>query len=145
MVSDEQANPIEQALSALMAYHGRHATEAQDVVELPTEEIEGRLNLFSKVKLDDSVKSLVGASQFAAFSLPLLIRNLTREKVEVIERMLGRSSSQVGSMATEIIKDLTYVTDYPPPIEGILLPSEEVVAIGNELCDYVSSLKEQEF
>lgn len=144
MASEENANPIEKALSVLMAYHGRHTAEAEADVQVEHEDVEGRLNIFSKVLLDDSIKSLVGNSQFAAFSLPLLIRNMTREKVEVIERLLGRSSSQVGSMAAEVIKDLTYVTDYPPPVEGILLPSEEVVAIGNELCDYVNSLKMQE-
>ena len=44
-------------------------------------------------------------------------------------------------MTSEIIKDMSFATDYPPPVEEALLPSEEVVAIANELCDYVTSLK----
>ncbi len=54
---------------------------------------------------------------------------------------MGRSASQAGPMTNEIIKDMSLATEYPPPIETALLPSEEVVAIANELCDYVTSLK----
>ena len=32
-------------------------------------------------------------------------------------------------------------TDYPPDVENLLRPPEEVVASAHELCDYVSSLK----
>jgi intracellular multiplication protein IcmO len=143
MAADTSANPIEKALSALMAFHNRHETAAESSAIALEEEApaEGRLNIFSKVLLGEDVKQLVGASQFAAFSLPLLIRGVTHDKVEVIERLLGRSASQVGSMANEIIKDITYVTDYPPAVEGILISGDEVVAIAGELCDYVTSLK----
>ena len=44
-------------------------------------------------------------------------------------------------MTSEIIKDMALATEYPPAIEDVFLPSEEVVAIANELCDYVTSLK----
>lgn len=142
MADDTKTNPIEKALSALMAFHKRHevVAEAEAIVEEETLP-DGRLNIFSKVILGNVAKSLVGAGQLAAFSLPLLIRSVTHDKVEVVERLLGRSASQVGSMANEIIKDMTYVTDYPPTVEGILLSGDEVVAIADELCDYVSSLK----
>lgn len=142
MAADASPSPIERALAALLGFHNRHHGGAGAEAGQPEEElIEGKLNIFSKVTLGDEVKSLVGAGQIAAFSLPLLIRGVTRDKVEVIERLLGRSASQVGNMASEIIKDITYVTDYPPVTDGILLPEDEVVAIAYELCDYVNSLK----
>jgi intracellular multiplication protein IcmO len=142
MAADANENPIEKALAALLGFHNRHHDVPEDQAAQPEEELlEGRLNIFSKVSLGDAVKSLVGSGQIAAFSLPLLIRGVTRDKVEVIERLLGRSASQVGNMANEIIKDITYVTDYPPVTDGILLPDDEVVAIAYELCDYVNSLK----
>jgi intracellular multiplication protein IcmO len=126
----------------LLGFHNRHHAEVADEAAQHEEVLEeGRLNIFSKVTLGDDVKALVGPGQIAAFSLPLLIRGVTRDKVEVVERLLGRSAPQVGNMATEIIKDITYVTDYPPIIDGILLPDDEVVAIAYELCDYVNSLK----
>lgn len=135
-----ESNPIERALSALLAFHNRHATA--DKEEIAEEEpVEGRLNIFSKVVLGDTVKALVGAAQFDKFSSPLVSKPIAKDKIELLERLMGRSASQAGPMTGEIIKDMALATDYPPPVEGVLLPSEEVVAIANELCDYVTSLK----
>jgi intracellular multiplication protein IcmO len=135
-------NPIERSLNALMAFHNRHA-----VAEPESQEAEavadGHLNIFSSVPLDDFVKTLVGSSEITAFSQPLLNRAAIRDKVGLMERLLGRASSQAGPMTTEILKDMTIATDYPPVIEGILLPEEEVVTLANELCDYVTSLKDK--
>lgn len=134
------ANSIERALSALMAFHNRHtATEpAETIVE---EQDDGRLNIFRKVALDFQVKALVGVSQFDKFSAPLLQKNTLRDKIELAERLMGRSVSQANPMTSEIIKDIALATDYPPSIDGVLLPSEEVIAIASDLCDYVVSLK----
>ena len=138
----EGSNPIERALSALMAFHNRSEVTAAE--EVPVEEEihdEGRLNIFSKVALGEPIKAMVGATALHEFSLPLIIKNSAKDKIELLERLMGRSASQANPMAHEIIKDMTMATDYPPPLEGLLLPSEEVVAIANELCDYVESLK----
>lgn len=133
-------NPIERALSALLAFHNRHATtEKEEIIEEEPEE--GRLNIFSKVHLGDTVKALVGASSFDTFSSPLVSKNLAKDKIELLERLMGRAASQANPMTNEILKDMALATDYPPPIEDVLMPSEEVVAIANELCDYVTSLK----
>lgn len=133
-------NPIERSLSALLAFHNRHAaTESEEVVE--EEAPEGRLNIFTKVALDATVKALVGAQKFENFSSPLIAKHFAKDKIELLERLMGRSPSQASPMTNEIIKDMSLATDYPPPIEGLLMPSEEVVAIANELCDYVTSLK----
>lgn len=140
MSSQPDTNPIERALSALLAFHNRHeGTEKLEEVEEEPEE--GKLNIFSKVAFPEPVKVLVGAGQFDKFSAPLVNRNMAKDKIELLERLMGRSASQAGPMTSEIIKDMSLATDYPPPVEGIFLPSEEVVAIANELCDYVTSLK----
>ena len=141
MTAQAEQNPIERALGALLAFHNRHAavTAEQNVeVEVPLEE--GRLNIFSKVALPEPVKVLVGKAQFEAFSAPLVNKAIAKDRVELLERLMGRSASQAAPMTNEIIKDMSFATDYPPQIEGLLLPSEEVVAIANELCDYVISL-----
>lgn len=145
MTSEEGAeNAIERALSALLAFHNRHASPEGEVSEAEVaEEIidETKLNIFSRVHLNDAVQNLVGSSQWSEFSLPLVSKQSLKDKLEVLERITGRSISQAGPMTAEIIKDMTIATDYPPPHEGTLLPSDEVVAIANELCDYVNSLK----
>ena len=94
----------------------------------------------SFARSDGPVKALVG-KQFGSFSEPLINRNTAKDKIELLERLMGRSASQANPMTTEIIKDMTIATDYPPEVEGLLLPSEEIIAIANELSDYVTSLK----
>lgn len=138
------ANPIERSLSALMAFHNRDEgiqTEEVHEEEFLDSDENDRLNIFSKAALGTSVKAIVGAKNFDEFSLPLLNKNNSKDKIELLERLMGRSASQAGPMTQEIIKDMQLATDYPPPVDGLLLPSEEVVAITKELCDYVISLK----
>jgi hypothetical protein len=91
--------------------------------------------------LGETIKGIVGAANFAQFSTPLIDKSQAKNNIELLERLLGRSSSQANPMTQEIIKDMLQATDYPPPVEGLLLPREEVVAIANKLCDYVDSLK----
>lgn len=136
----EDNNPIERSLAALMSYHNRHAVVEPEIEELE-EEADGRLNIFRSVTLDDFVKELVGGAELSLFSQPLLSKASMRDKVGLIERLLGRSASQASPMTMEILKDMALATDYPPAIEGVLLSEEEVVTLANELCDYVTSLK----
>lgn len=146
IASQEEANPIERSLAALLAFHNRHAGEEEEEhEEFATEELldDGKLNIFSKVALNDTVKARVG-HVFNEFSEPLLNKPIAKDKMELLERLMGRSASQANPMTSEIIKDITMSTDYPPPYEHVILPEEEVVAIANELCDYVNSLKSQQ-
>ncbi len=139
--SQPTANPIERSLSSLLAFHNRHGTAEQGSAE-PEEQLEeGKLNIFTKVALDDAVKAIVGSTQISQFSEPLVNKVFAKDKIELLERLMGRSASQANPMTAEIIKDMSIATEYPPAVEGLLLPSEEVVAIANELCDYVTSLK----
>ncbi|MBA3662487.1 MAG: TraM recognition domain-containing protein [Gammaproteobacteria bacterium] len=140
IASFPETNPIERSLSALLAFHNRHGEVPEEVEEVE-EVTDGRLNIFTKVALDDTVKALVGKQDFERFSAPLITKANTKDKIELLERLMGRTAAQASPMTTEIIKDMSIATDYPPLVEGLLLPSEEVVAIANELCDYVTSLK----
>lgn len=140
--SQQDVNPIERALSSLLAFHNRNVeTEDEDLDIEELIEEDDRLNIFSKVHLNDTVKTLVGAKEFPQFSAPLISKVLAKDKIELLERLMGRSASQSNAMTSEIIKDMALATDYPPSMEDLLLPSEEVVAIANKLCDYVTSLK----
>jgi intracellular multiplication protein IcmO len=140
IASQPTTNPIERALSSLLAFHNRHAT-TEGVTEIEEELTEGKLTIFTKVALDDAVKAIVGPTGIAKFGEPLINKNMAKDKIELLERLMGRAASQANPMMGEIIKDMSTATEYPPPVEGLLLPSEEVVAIANELCDYVTSLK----
>ncbi|HTM63396.1 MAG TPA: TraM recognition domain-containing protein [Gammaproteobacteria bacterium] len=141
ITSGEEANPIERALSALMSFHNRTAAPEDEAEELDANIEDGRLNIYSVVHLDDFVQSLLGKNELEIFSQPLINKAAMRDKVGLIERLLGRPGSQSSSMTSEILKDMALATDYPPATEGILLPAEQVTALANELCDYVTSLK----
>ncbi len=140
MNENAAGNPIERSLGALMAFHNRHAVD-ETVAEEAEEVSDGRINIFSKVILDDFVEALIGANALDSFGQPLLNKATIKDKVSLMERLLGRSSSQAVPMTGEILKDMTIATDYPPAIENILLSEEEVVTLANQLCDYVTSLK----
>jgi len=135
-----QGNPIERGVAALLAFHNRAApVEAEEVIEEVQTEENGRLNIFSKVTLDDSVKNLVGAT-LEQFSLPLLNKVYLKDKVELLERVLGKSGSQAHVITTEILKDILIATDYPPEVVGLLQEISFVVEKANELTEYVGTL-----
>src|SRR3990167_9416436 len=144
MTSDEVTNPIERALQGLLAFHNRHVTEEEAVEEINVEAEPGKVNLFSQVTLGKPVKDLVGAKAFTKFSEPLLTKVTLKDKLDLLERLMGRIGSQASSMTGEIIKDMALATDYPPPVSSIFLSVEEVVTIAKEACDYVTSLKKPE-
>lgn len=140
--SQPNVNPIERGLAALLAFHNRHAVPESEEALPEIEEIDdGRMNIFVRPHLNNMVRQLVGLSDIEQFSLPLINKPALKDKMELLERMMGRSSSQAGPMTAEIMRDMMIATDYPPEVEGMLLPSDEVVAIANEVCDYVTSLK----
>ena len=139
ITSESETNAIERGLTALLAFHNRHEVKEQ-VQEVEEEIAEDRLNIFSKVILSEGVKKLVGATALVEFSAPLISKSLVKDRVGLLERLMGRVASQATPMTAEMIKDMGLATDYPPPVENIFLPSEEVIAIANEVCDYVTSL-----
>ncbi len=141
MSSPDETNPIEKALNALMSFHNRNAVAEETIEEdVVVESSDGRLNIFSKVQLGDFVQNLVGRSEYGSFEQPLLNRSYLRDKLSFIERLLGRTNAQSAPMAAEVVKDLGTATDYPPLVDHIMLPNEEVVTLANRLCDYVTSL-----
>jgi intracellular multiplication protein IcmO len=143
MNENAEANPIEKGVSALLAFHNRNNVEGEETVEVveETPEDTGRLNIFSKIHLPESVKTLVGPSKLPAFSLPLISRHQVKDKVELMERVLGKPGSQALTITNEIIKDMMMATDYPPDYDGLLSDPQQVTAVVIELCDYVSTLK----
>lgn len=135
-------NPIERSIAALLALQNKQEPVSEAVVE---EEVsDGRLNVFSKVLLPDRVKNLIGNDKMEGFGVPLLGRVMLKDKIGLLERVLGRPSTQANTITEEIMKDMAMSTDYPPEIEGLLRPSEEVIASAHQLCDYIRSLKGEE-
>lgn len=143
--SQPDVNPIERSLNALMAFHNRHESTPTESIEEIVEDVEeGKVNIFSRVELNEMVRGLVGYTKIDQFAQPLVHKSMAKDKLELLERLMGRPASQANPMTTEIIKDMSLATDYPPYVEGFLLPLEEVVTIANQVNDYVVSLKKPE-
>jgi intracellular multiplication protein IcmO len=144
MTGNPEVNPIERGVSALLAYHNRHEhTEEIAIEEQTIEEESDQLSIFKKVTLPESVMQRVGERYFESFSAPLASRAVLRDKIELLERVLGRSGSQANNITQEIIKDIHISTIYPPQIEGILLEEGVVISAIKELNQYIESLKEK--
>jgi intracellular multiplication protein IcmO len=135
-----ETNLIERGVSALLAFHGRTAmSEDESVVEEDTEE-EGRINIFNKAALAEDVKKLVvNAGEMERFSQPLINKAYLKDKIELLERVLGRSGSQAHTVTNEIIKDMLVATDYPPHAEEVFLDVEHLIVVARELTDYIVS------
>ncbi len=133
-------NPIERSISALLALQHQNEPKEEAIVQ-EEQPADGKMNIFSKASLPERVKTLIGSGNVDNFSAPLLNRPALKDKIGLLERVLGRSASQVNVITDEIIKDMLMATDYPPDVEHLLRPNEEVVASAHQLCDYVSSLK----
>jgi intracellular multiplication protein IcmO len=110
--------------------------------EPATQEVEnGHLNLFSKVLLPEKVKTLVGPATFENFSMPLVSKALIKDKVELLERVMGKTGSQANTITNEIIKDMLMATDYPPDITGLLQDITTVTATAKDITDFLTSLQ----
>ena len=142
MNNKEEPNPIERGVSALLAFHNRNAALEEEVVVVEEEEDNGRLNIFKRVTLGEDVRNLVGSYDFERFSAPLIDKAYTKDKAGLLERLLGKSSSQANNVATEVIKDMLVATEYPPEVYGIFLDIDTVITAGQELTDYIATLKD---
>jgi intracellular multiplication protein IcmO len=138
-------NPIERGVSALLAFHNRNEVSEEEVVAAAVEEQQwqqaGRINLFTKPILSGLVERIVGAGDLERFSMPLVNRAMVKDKVELLERVLGKPGSQASSITAEIIKDMLMATDYPPEISDLLQDPAQVASFVREACEYVTSLQ----
>ena len=114
-------DPIERGVAALLAYH-RH-NEPEKVEELIHEVEVGNLTIFSPYhQPPDAPPPLV--KDIAAFSMPLLDINLTRNYMMQIEHLTGEKDKLSGNIANELIKDLQSATAYPPTERDYIGPAE---------------------
>lgn len=141
MSQNVETNSIERGVSALLAFHNRHASDVDEQEVVVEEEVDNsRINLFNKMVLDEATQQLLG-TDLARFSAPLLNKAFIKDKVELLERVLGRTGSQANSMTNEIIKDMLSATDYPPEVGHLFLPPEQVIQAAQQLAEYVESLQ----
>jgi intracellular multiplication protein IcmO len=144
MRSTEQPNPIERGVSALLAFHNRNnVAEEAHLSDAPsfTAMEQAEVNLFGKPHLSDFTKNLVGPAQLPRFSEPLVNRAQVKDKIELLERVMGKTGSQASAITGEVLKDMLSATDYPPFVDGLLREPTFVIETVNEVVEYVKTLQ----
>ncbi|MCE3239441.1 MAG: hypothetical protein K0R24_2422, partial [Gammaproteobacteria bacterium] len=133
-------NLIERGVSALLAFHNRTSATEEENAIAEEEEDPSRINIFSKPVLGEDVKSLLtGKGELERFSQPLINKHYVKDKIELLERVLGRSGSAANVMTAEVIKDMLFSTDYPPYAQSLFLDREDLYKVVHELADYIIS------
>lgn len=117
-------DPIERAVSALLAYQSYNEPEPVEQITEPEEP--GVITIFTK--LNYPVDALPLLEKDASFSEPLLLINETRNDLMTIESLSGDNEKMSGSIANELIKDFQMATNYPP-FERDYIQAEELVAV----------------
>lgn len=113
------------------------ATTITNAVE-PVLEISDRLNAFVKIKMTENVQPHFSGERYEQFCKPLLVKTQISEKVDLIERLLGRKANQANNIAMEIVRDIEVATDYPPAIT-VRLSVPELIDITNRLTTMVKT------
>lgn len=140
---------IEKSVASLLAYHAAKSAgpegvaAAEMVKEAETDLISDRLNVFVRIDVLPLAKQIVVPDRWAAFEQRLLPKALVNARVEEFEQKAGNTSLQARKIATEIIKDMQLVTDYPPTVKEPL-SAEDAAAAALEISLFLKTLKEKE-
>jgi intracellular multiplication protein IcmO len=144
--NDKAPTLIEKGVAALLAYYEKEAKPAEEIEEILPEEMEEKtdeLDVFTKIRLPDLTKELIGEATFAEFSAPLLQRSQCFQETEFAGRLLGKLDQQAANTAKEIIKDMQLATSYPPIIKEKPKPAE-IVKMINELAVSFEGMKKSD-
>lgn len=148
----EEPNRIERAVAALLALQKRAEPEAEEGESADTpadtsfadEAMEtGRINIFRDIGVGEAVQQRIGSDKLMAFMAPLLDRRATRDRIELTERLIGRSGVQAATISREVIRDMLFATDYPPPVEGVFLPLAEAVGAVAQLNEWLETMEKK--
>ncbi len=143
MKANAEINPIERSILALQT-----GIKKSDIPMFVAEDFNpfgdvepDHLNLFTKMRLSDHLEKVLEVN-LSEFKTPIIERAETRDGIEYIQRLCGKSSQQAMNIAIEVIGDMERGTQYPPDYKP--------TTTGSELADVVKnmiqkiSLKKQE-
>ena len=140
MSEDTSLPPIERGVSALLAYHNRDAPVKPHVEQKQLEKTE--LNVFMPLRLTDEMKNLLLIKDVNKFSQSLLEHAKTREQIEVLGRVSGKSEQNAANTAGELVKDMELATHYPPSVGNRPTSGQLAIVIDN-LIDAIKVKKEE--
>lgn len=72
------------------------------------------LDVFTPLQMNEHLQALVISEDLDTFRQRLLERGATRDQIEYVQRLCGKSSQQAMNIAIELIGDMDKGTKYPP-------------------------------
>ena len=120
--------PLDRALASLQTFKIDDDDIPEDfLAELLKQDDEetGHVNVFTPLHFTEHLQSVIPPEKHTDWSIPLIDRSFTREKVEYLERLNGRTSQQAMNVAIELIADMQTGTHYPS--RDLELPDEDTL------------------
>jgi intracellular multiplication protein IcmO len=114
--AQKDAQLIEASLNALIEYNEKQLKAAEVMEETVLSESE--LNIFTGLRLNEKLKSIIVAKDLEAFGRAILDKKGLHEGLSYIEKLAGRSDQYSKNVTKELIKDMVVGTYYPPKIEN---------------------------
>ena len=146
MQANQELPPIEQAVQALYNFQRESAIPKELAFEkhfAPIEDVPiDHLNLFTPMRMTDHLREVVIADDIDTFKQPLLERSNTRDGVEYIQRLCGKSGQQAMNVAIEVIADMEKGTQYPPAMKPDI-PVSQLIEGGRNMIDKIHLKKKE--
>jgi intracellular multiplication protein IcmO len=148
-----ELTPIDRSLLALSQFNqGAMGTSStgdfsstdllMDMMADSGDEAIDHLNIFTRMRQSAHLEGLVITDDVKKFSVPLLDRSESRDQIEYIGRLCGKSGQQAMNVAIEVIGDMERGTQYPPENRIDTSPNE-LAGIVSDLCDKIVLKKRQ--
>jgi len=119
MVANSDYSPLDCGLLSLQKFGKQTAlpddflAEEANLLSMMEEDVD-HLNIFTSLRKCKHLDDLIVTKDLVRFSRPVLDRADTRDQIEYIQRLLGKSSQQSMNIAIEVIGDMERGTHYPP-------------------------------
>lgn len=101
------------------------------------------LNIFTPMRHTDHLQDVVVTDDMQKFGQPLLDRAHSRDQIEYIQRLCGKSGQQAMNIAIEVVGDMERGTQYPPDYKPEMAGGEMARMLDN-LCDAIDLKKREE-
>ena len=103
------------------------ASDDEDIFTQPLDHI----TVFTSMPDSEHVRDVVITSDLVSFSKPILHRSNTRDQIEYVQRLCGKTGQQAMNIAIELVGDMERGTHYPPPNKPDMTGPELAVTIDN--------------
>ncbi len=152
--AQHESSPIDCSLMALNQLNPRVAKDLEDheksqddsLLDLfsadDSQELEevDHLNIFTPMSCSEHLKEVVISNDIRSFSRPILDRSNTRDQIEYIQRLCGKSSKESMNGAIDVINDIEKATQYPPSSRPEI-SSKELAHVADQLCEAIDLKK----